>query len=292
MREFVQQVLNGLTVGSIYALVAVGYTLVYGVLRLMNFAHGSLYTFGAYACLTGVMILGWNFPLALLLALVLGAIAGGVVERVGYYPLRRSPMVYQIVSVFALSIVIDNSIMLIWGAAPRPFTSDFLQGAITVAGFRVSLVQIAIMAMALFIMAFLMVLVFKTRYGLAMRATALNTDASILMGVPVSRLRFQVFMLSSALAAAAGSMVALNYQQLTYDGGLGIVIKAFVVSILGGIGNVPGAILGGIVLGQVESLGGAYVSTGYKDAFVYIIMILVLILRPNGLLGTYVQDKV
>ncbi|MCC6793113.1 MAG: branched-chain amino acid ABC transporter permease [Thermomicrobiales bacterium] len=292
MTLFLQQIINGLTIGSVYSLVAVGYTLVYGVLRLMNFAHGSIYTLGAYFAYTALVIIKLPFALAFVFSLVATALIGILIERVGYYPLRNAPMENQIISVFGLAIVLDNAIMLLWGPSPKGFPASDLTRTIHFGAFSVSLIQLAIFAVALAIMIFLYVLVYRTKLGLAMRAAALNTEAAHLMGIDINRLRLQTFILSAMLAAVAGTMIGEYYKVITFNMGLGVVIKAFVVAILGGIGNVPGAMLGGLVLGLVESLGGAYISTGYKDAFVYIVMIAVLLFRPNGLLGRYVAEKV
>lgn len=292
MDLFLQQVINGLTIGSVYSLVAVGYTLVYGVLRLMNFAHGSIFTLGAYLSYTGLVILDLPFALAFLFGLVATSAIGVVVERVGYYPLRNARIENQIISVFGLAIVIDNAIMLIWGSSPSAYPTSSLARTLHAGQFQVSLIQITIFGLALAIMAGLYGLIYRTKVGLAMRAAALNTEAANLMGININSLRLQTFVLSSMLACVAGTMVGVYYNVITFNMGLGVVIKAFVVAILGGIGNVPGAMLGGLVLGLVESLGAAYISTGYKDAFMYIVMIAVLLFRPNGLLGRYVAEKV
>ena len=289
---FWQQVVNGLTLGGVYALVAIGYTLVYGVLGMINFAHGSIYTLGAYLAFTGVVVLHLPFLAAFLFALVVTALAGILVERTGYFPLRDASVETQIICIFGLSIVLDNAIMLIWGAKPRAFPADLFPTNFEVAGLVISPVQILIIVFALLIMGLLYLLVYRTKVGLAMRAIALNPEAAHLMGINIGRVRLQTFVLSAALAASAGTLVGVYYKIITYNLGLATVIKAFVVSILGGIGNIAGAMVGGLVLGQIETLGAAYVSTGYKDAFAFVIMILVLMLRPNGLLGVYTREKV
>lgn len=289
---FFQQVLNGLTIGGVYALVAIGYTLVYGVLGMINFAHGSIYTLGAYFAWTAVVHLGLPFPLAFLFSLVATSIAGVLVERSGYYPLRRATVENQIICIFGLSIVLDNLIMLIWGTVPKAFPSSIMPSRVSFLGFEFAPLQAIILVLALLILLLLYLIVYRTRTGLAMRAIALNPEAANLMGINIDRLRLQTFVLSAMLAASAGTMVGAYYKIISYNLGLGTVIKAFVVSILGGIGNISGAVVGGLVLGQIEGLGAAYVSTGYKDAFAFIIMILVLMFRPNGLLGTFTREKV
>lgn len=289
---FWQQVVNGLTLGGVYALVAIGYTLVYGVLGMINFAHGSIYTLGAYLAFTGVVVLHLPFPLAFLFSLVVTALAGILVERTGYFPLRNASVETQIICIFGLSIVLDNTIMLVWGAPPRAFPADLFPTHYQFGELIVSPVQIIIILFALAIMGGLYLLVYRTKTGLAMRAIALNPEAAHLMGINIGRVRLQTFVLSAALAASAGTLVGVYYKIITYNLGLSTVIKAFVVSILGGIGNIAGAMVGGLVLGQIETLGAAYVSTGYKDAFAFIVMILVLMLRPNGILGAYTREKV
>jgi branched-chain amino acid transport system permease protein len=289
---FWQQVVNGLTLGGVYALVAIGYTLVYGVLGMINFAHGSIYTLGAYLAFTAVVVLHLPFPLAFLFSLVLTALAGIVVERTGYFPLRNASVETQIICIFGLSIVLDNTIMLVWGATPKAFPADLFPTHYQFGELILSPVQIIIILFALAIMGALYLLVYRTKIGLAMRAIALNPEAAHLMGINIGKVRLQTFVLSAALASSAGTLVGVYYKIITYNLGLGTVIKAFVVSILGGIGNIAGAMVGGLVLGQVETLGAAYVSTGYKDAFAFIVMILVLMLRPNGILGVYTREKV
>jgi branched-chain amino acid transport system permease protein len=289
---FIQQVMNGLTIGGVYALVAIGYTLVYGVLGMINFAHGSIYTLGAYFAFTAVVYLNFPFPLAFLFSLICTAAAGILVERTGYFPLRNATVENQIICIYGLSIVLDNIIMLVWGTVPRAFPSDILPNRIILAGVTIAPLQILIFGLTVLIMLLLYTLVYRTKTGLAMRAIALNPEAANLMGINVDRLRLQTFALSAALAAAAGTMVGVYYKIITFNLGLSTVIKAFVVSILGGIGNIFGAVVGGLVLGQIEGLGAAYVSTGYKDAFAFFVMILVLLFRPNGLLGVYTKEKV
>lgn len=289
---FISQVLNGLMIGGVYALVAIGYTLVYGVLGMINFAHGSIYTLGAYFAFTGVVFLHLPFPVAFLFSLICTAAAGIIVERTGYFPLRHATVENQIICIFGISIVLDNIIMLVWGTVPKAFPSDIIPDKILVAGVNIPTVQTLILSLAVLIMILLYLLVYRTKKGLAMRAIALNPEVANLMGINIDRLRLQTFALSAALAASAGTMVGIYYKIISFNMGLSTVIKAFVVSILGGIGNISGAVVGGLLLGQIESLGAAYVSTGYKDAFAYIVMILVLLLRPSGLLGVYTKEKV
>lgn len=289
---FLQQAINGLTLGAVYALVAVGYTLVYGVLGLINFAHGSIYTWGAFFSFTLLAYTGIPFEMAFLLAMAATALVGVIVERTAYFPLRTSPLVSQIVSVLAVSIIMDNVAMLIWGSVPRPFPAVMGSQVWTLGSIRLSLLQCLIMGLAVFLMAVLFILVYKTKTGAAMRATSLDSDAARLMGINVERVRMLTFALSAALAAAAGSLIGVYYRSVAFNMGYGVVIKAFVVAILGGMGNVVGAMLGGLLMGLIECFGAAYIASGWKDAFVYIVLVLVLLFRPSGLLGTYEKEKI
>ena len=288
---FLQQAINGLTLGGVYALVAVGYTLVYGVMGLINFAHGSIYTWGAFFAFTLMVVFKLNFGLAFVLAMGATALLGILVERVAYWPLRKSPLVSQLVSVLAVSMIMDNLAMLIWGSVPRPFPSVF-ESVWNIGGVRLSLLQGLIMGLAVTIMALLYVLIYKTKIGTAMRACSLDSEAGRLMGVNVDRVRLFAFALSSALAASAGALIGVYYRAVVFNMGYGVVIKAFVVAILGGVGNVAGAMVGGLLMGLIESFGAAYIASSWKDAFVYIVLVLVLLFKPNGLFGKYEQEKI
>jgi branched-chain amino acid transport system permease protein len=289
---FLQQVINSLTLGGVYALVAVGYTLVYGVLGLINFSHGSIYTWGAFFAFTLMAYCGFSFGLTFVLAMVLTSLLGLIIERLGYYPVRKSPVVSQIVSVVAVSIILDNLAMIIWGSSSLPFPAVNLPDVMSFGDIRISLLQCLIIGLAVSLMVFLYGLVYKTKAGTSMRATSLDADAARLMGINVERIRLLTFALSAALAAAAGSLIGVYYHSVVFNMGYGVVLKAFVVAILGGMGNVVGAMLGGMLMGIIECFGSAYISSGWKDAFVYVVLILVLMFKPNGLLGTYEQEKV
>jgi branched-chain amino acid transport system permease protein len=235
---------------------------------------------------------GTPFPLAFLLAMGATALVGAIVERMAYYPLRKSPLMSQIVAVLGISIIMDNLAMLIWGSEAQAFPSVMGSQVWTFAGVRISLLQFLIMGAGIVLMVALYFLVYQTKVGAAMRATSLDADAASLMGINVERLRLMTFTLSAALAAAAGTLIGAYYRTVIFNMGYGVVIKAFVVAILGGMGNVVGAMLGGLLMGLIECFGAAYIASGYKDAFVYIVLFLVLLLRPNGLLGTYEKEKV
>lgn len=286
---FFQQLVNALTIGGVYALIGVGYTLVFGVLGLINFAHGSIYTWGAFIAFTLIVYLGIPFGWAFLLSMLLTALLGVVIERIGYYPMRKASLNCQIVSVLAISIILDNVAMKIWGTISRPFPTIKMSNVWNIGSIKISFLQLLIIGSALFLMLFLYILVYKTKVGTAMRATSLDVEASVLMGINISKIRLGTFALSCALASAAGTLVGEYYHSVVFNMGYGVVMKAFVVAILGGMGNVVGAMVGGILIGMIEVFGATFISSGWKDAFVFIVLILVLLLKPNGLFGTYEQ---
>ena len=301
MEQFLQQLTNGLAVGGIYALIALGYTMVYGVLKLINFAHGDLFTIGAYLGLTLLTsaLLGGNLHdgaglllLAFMVMLLVGFI-GIVLERVAYRPLRQSPRLSAVVSALGASIFLQNAVMLIYGAKIYVYPHDLLPAApISIFGLSVPLMRLIILAASVIMMAALFLFVQKTRIGAAIRAAAIDQDAARLMGIDVNRVIMVVFCIGPALGGAAGLMVGLYYGQINFTMGWLYGLKAFTAAILGGIGNIPGAMLGGLLLGVVEALGAAYISLAWKDAIAFLVLILILIARPTGLLGERVAEKI
>lgn len=301
MEQFFQQLTNGLAVGAIYALIALGYTMVYGVLKLINFAHSDLFTLGAYLGLTllsSLLLTDRIGPLAgalVLAVMVMGlvAVVGALLDRVAYRPLRESPRLSAVVSALGASIFLQNTIMLIYGARYRVYPQHILPAvSLHVFGLDVPLVRIIILLASVVMMAGLYVFIQKTRIGTAIRAAAIDQGAARLMGIDVNRVILLVFMVGPALGGAAGFMVGLYYGQINFTMGWGYGLKAFTAAILGGIGNIPGAMVGGILLGVIESMGAAYLSFAWKDAIAFCVLILILIVRPTGLLGERVAEKV
>jgi branched-chain amino acid transport system permease protein len=301
MEQFFQQLTNGLAVGGIYALIALGYTMVYGVLKLINFAHSDLFTLGAYlglTLLTSLGLMGHVGPLVGTLALaimVMGLVAmvGALLDRVAYRPLRESPRLSAVVSALGASIFLQNSVMLIYGARFQVYPQDILpKMTLHIFGLPIPLVRILILLASLTIMLALYFFIQKTKVGTAIRAAAIDQGAARLMGINVNRVILLVFMVGPALGGVAGLMVGLYYGQINFTMGWGYGLKAFTAAILGGIGNIPGAMLGGILLGVIEAMGAAYVSLAYKDAIAFVVLILILIVRPTGLLGERVAEKV
>ena len=306
MDVLLQQILNGLILGSLYAMVALGYTMVYGILELINFAHGEIVMLGAMVAVTVLAVLaalGVPVPLALLAALA-SAVAvcvstGVLVERVAYRPLRNAPRLAPLITAIGVSIILQNLAMIIWGRQYLSFPPVLDIQIYEVAGATITNVQILIVAVAAATMGGLLLLVQRTRLGRAMRATAQNREVAGLMGVDVNRVIAATFAVGSALAAVAGLLIAAYYGIAHYNMGFILGLKAFSAAVLGGIGNIPGALLGGLLLGVIESLGAGYIGdlTGgflgshYQDIFAFFILILVLVFRPSGLLGERVPDR-
>ena len=301
MEQFFQQVTNGLAVGSIYALIALGYTMVYGVLKLINFAHGDLFTYGGYlglTLLTSLVLqdrLGPALGVLVLVIMVMGLVGviGVVLERTAYRPLRESPRLSAVVSALGASIFLQNSLMLIYGARFQVYPEDVLPSwAVSVFGLRIPFMRLAVVAIAVVMMAALWLFVQKTRTGTAVRAAAIDQGAAQLMGIDVNRVISLVFLIGPALGGAAGLLVGLYYGQVNFTMGWIYGMKAFTAAILGGIGNIPGAMVGGLLLGIIEALGAAYISIAWKDAIAFAVLILILVVRPTGLLGERVAEKV
>ncbi|MFP4083270.1 MAG: branched-chain amino acid ABC transporter permease [Desulfonatronovibrio sp.] len=301
MEFFFEQLINGLAVGGIYALIALGYTMVYGVMRLINFAHGDLFTIGSYlgmTILTAYAITAYLGPFTgvlFLIIVIMGmvGIIGMILERVAYRPVRQADRLSAVVSALGASIFFSNLVMLIWGPRFRVYPEDILPRiTLNILGLDVPLLRILVLATSLSLMAILYFFVQKTKTGTAIRAVAIDHGAARLMGINVNRIISLVFLIGPALGGAAGVMVGLYYGQVNFTMGWSYGLKAFIAAVLGGIGNIPGAMLGGLLLGVIEAMGAAFISTAWKDGIAFIVLILILIFRPTGLLGERVADKV
>ena len=302
MQEFFQQLANGIAWGSIYALIALGYTMVYGILRLINFAHGDIYMVGAFAAyyiaraagvaegapaspLTAAAVLGGSMAVCALL--------GVVIERAAYRPVRRSSRLTALITAIGVSLFLENAGIRLFGADPKffpqlvpPRTIEILSGVL------VTNHQITVLAVSIALMIGLTLFVQRTRTGKAMRAVAFHRDAASLMGIPVDRIITVTFAIGSALAAAAGVLVGLTNPKIEPLMGIMPGVKAFVAAVLGGIGSIPGAMIGGLLMGISEYMVVGYISSTYRDAIAFVILILVLLFRPAGLLGRNVTEKV
>lgn len=298
MDTFLQQLANGLTIGSMFALVALGYTMVYGVMKLINFAHGDMVAASAFIGLTiYTHVLGEASSFVAVIAIFLLAAActaciGIALERLAYRPLRQAPRLSAVVSALGASLVIQNGIMLIWGPQMRMFPPLVPQIYWDVGGVVISLMQVIILVLSLILMAALYTFVEKTRMGAAIRASSIDQDAARLMGINVNNVITLIFIIGSSLGAVGGLFIALYYRGITFNMGWQYGLYAFIAAILGGIGNIPGAMLGGMLLGLFQAFIAGYVSSTWADAFTFILLILILIVRPTGLLGERVAEKV
>ncbi|WP_022671209.1 branched-chain amino acid ABC transporter permease [Hippea alviniae] len=299
MEIFLQQLVNGLTIGSIYALVALGYTMVYGVLKLINFAHGDLVALSAYIGLVIMMQLaGALSPAALIIitflaTMVIIAIAGVILERTAYRPLRKAPRLSAVVSALGASLVIENGIMLIWGPMPRIYPASIVPNVnYDLHGVYISLMQILVLVISFVLMIGLYFFVNKTKLGTAMRACAIDQDAARLMGIDVNRVIVTTFIIGSALGAVGGLFIGMYYRGITFNMGWIYGLNAFVAAIIGGIGNIPGAMLGGMLLGIFNALIAGYLSSSWAMALTYVLLIVIMIIRPTGILGERVAEKV
>ena len=333
MDTFIQQLVNGLTLGSVYAVVALGYTMVYGIIQLINFAHGEVVMIGALTAYSVIVALvGTNTalpPLAIVLAGALVAIpvcmgVGYTLERVAYRPLRRAPRLAPLITAIGLSIILQNIALIIWSRSPLSYpqivqtTSYHLTS--NPDGATITNVQIAILVVSLAMMGGLLALVYRTKLGIAMRATSQNPQIAGLMGIDINRVISLTFVIGAGLGAVAGVMVGSYYGIAHYQMGFLLGLKAFSAAVLGGIGNLAGAMLGGLLLGVIEALGAGYVGditnlcrfsgwseaiatrcisdpnltlfgSNYQDVFAFVVLILVLLFRPSGLLGERVSDR-
>ena len=308
MDTFVQQLINGLNVGAIYALIALGYTMVYGILRLINFAHGDVYMVGAFAGFYIALYAGFaagaslgTLILVLLGAMIIAAVVGMIIERFAYRPVRKYSRMTTLIMAIGVSLLIENLFVAQIGATPRAFP-DFL-GSQSQAPYRlfgnaaISKAQIVIFLVSIALMLLLQWIVFKTKVGTAMRAVSFNLNSAKLMGINTDAIISLTFAIGSALAAAGGVLTAQYNPNIDPLMGILTGLKAFLAAVLGGIGNIPGAVLGGLLIGAAETLVVGYghhigIASTYRDAVAFAILILVLLLRPSGLLGSTVQEKV
>jgi branched-chain amino acid transport system permease protein len=327
MDTFLQQLVNGLTAGSVYAVVALGYTMVYGIIQLINFAHGEVVMIGAMVAITVITALApaGMPPLAVVLvgtgaAIPVCMLVGYAMERLAYRPLRHAPRLAPLITAIGVSIVLQHLALLVWSRNVLAFPQIIKVSTYSMGGASITNVQIAIIGVCVAMMAALALLVYRTRLGTAMRATAQNPQVAGLMGVDINRVIAATFVIGAALGAVAGVLFGTYYGVVQYTMGSILGLKAFSAAVLGGIGNIPGAMLGGVLLGIVEALGAGYIGdftdlcaytllagaleeqcagggnfilfgSNYQDVFAFLVLILVLVLRPQGLLGERVGDR-
>ncbi|MEO8378738.1 MAG: branched-chain amino acid ABC transporter permease [Acidobacteriota bacterium] len=301
METLFQNLLNGIAAGSIYALIALGYTMVYGILKLINFAHGDVFMIGGfvgYYCGNALAKHNPDAPsfvnaaLTMLLAMIICGLLGFLNERIAYRPLRNAPRIASLITAIGVSFLLEYGGQFVFGPDPKFFPTLIEKKLINLGGVVTTNYQLIVLAVALVFMGILQYIVYGTRFGRAMRAVSFNFETASLMGIPTDRVISTTFIIGSMLAAVAGILYGLSYPKI--DPLIGIMpgLKAFVAAVLGGIGNVPGAVIGGLVIGIVESFVGGSQFSNYRDAIAFIILIVILLFRPNGLFGKYEAEKV
>lgn len=290
--EWLQQLVNGISIGSIYALIALGYTMVYGIIKLINFAHGDVFMIGAFIGFWAISRWDIGFLPALLLAMVICAVLGVMIERVAYKRLRNSTRIAALITAIGVSLLIENLMIFFRGAQSAVYPATIENKAINVFGAQISSLSLLILGVSIFLMLLLQFIVHKTKIGKAMRAVSHDAEAAKLMGINVDNTISATFAIGSALAGAAGVIFGLYYTRI--DPLMGIVpgIKAFIAAVLGGIGSIPGAMVGGMLLGVVETFVSAMGFSSWRDAAAFLILIIILIFKPSGLFGKNTREKV
>lgn len=297
---FLQQIINGLTIGSIYALITIGFNMVYGVLELTNFAHSSFYMLGAYISLFSMTSLIGSISvhgliIGLLISIFITGLLGGLMDKVALEPIRKKDgePITTLLSTVGIQTAINNAVLLIFGTVPVVFPDVFNLGRLTIGeNTTLQVMQIGIFLLSIVLMILLSYLVYRTKFGSAMRAISQNSVAANLMGINVNHIITATFFIGTAVAAISGTMVGIYYQRVDILMGTSVGLKSFAAAVLGGMGSVPGAMVGGLLIGVLETLFAAYISSGYRDIVAFIILIGVLIIRPSGVFGKQSIDKV
>ncbi|MDD2206183.1 MAG: branched-chain amino acid ABC transporter permease [Aminobacterium sp.] len=295
LNMFIQHLFNAITLGSLYGLIAIGYTMVYGILRLINFAHGDIFMLGAYFVFFSVTLTKLPWGIAVIVAVILSTFCGILVDRVAYRPLRNAPRISALISAIGVSFFIENLGLVIFTGLPRPVARpDWLVRVIKVGGVRILPLAIVVPLVTFLLVIGLLWVVYKTKPGLAMRAISKDIETTRLMGVSVDKVIAITFALGSALAAASGIMWALRYPQINPFMGVIPGFKAFIAAVFGGIGSIQGAVTGGMILGIIEIMVVAFFPalSGYRDAFAFILLIVILLIKPTGLMGEKLEDKI
>ena len=292
---FIQHFFNALTLGSLYGLVAIGYTMVYGILRLINFAHGDIFMMGSYFIFFGTVTFFMPWGLAVVVAIIAASLLGVVIDRVAYQPLRNAPRISALISAIAVSFLIENLALVIFTGLPRPVMQpEWLVKPFTLGHARILPLGIIVPIISFFLVAGLLWVVYRTKPGLAMRAISKDIETTRLLGVKVDKIIALTFGLGSALAAASGIMWALRYPQIHPFMGVIPGFKAFIAAVLGGIGSIQGAMVGGLLLGFIEIMIVGFFPefSGYRDAYAFVLLIAILLVRPTGLMGEKLEEKI
>lgn len=291
--EFLSYLISGISLGSVYAIIALGYTMVYGIAKMLNFAHGDIIMIGGYVSFVAVSSLGLNPWIAMVIAMAVCTLLGVLIERFAYKPLRQATSLAVLITAIGVSYLLQNAALLIWGANPKVYT-PIISGTLNLFGGKLSVSYISLLTVAacIIIMIALTVFTSKSKLGKAMRACSEDNGAALLMGINVNRTISLTFAIGSALAAIAGVLLCSSYPTLMPTTGSMPGIKAFTAAVFGGIGSIPGAFIGGILLGVIEALAKAYISTQLSNSIVFAVLIIVLLVRPVGLLGKKISEKV
>ncbi|MFA7411101.1 MAG: branched-chain amino acid ABC transporter permease [Tissierellaceae bacterium] len=287
-----EQLSNGIALGSIYALTAIGFTMVYGIIRLINFAHGDLYMIGAFLTYTGLTLFNMPILLSFLFGMFGAAIFGILIAKFAYSPVFKAPRINLFLSAIGIAIFLENFAMLLWGPETQSFPSVINNRIYSFIGIRISSLQLIILGATVVLVGILTYVVQYTKLGRAMRCVSQDMDVSKLMGINTNRIVYLTFALGSGLGAAAGTLVGMYYKAVYPMMGFVPGLKAFIAAVIGGIGSIPGAMLGGLIMGISQSLGAAYISSGYRDAIAFVILIIILLLKPEGLLGRGIKEKI
>jgi len=292
MEAFIQQLINGLSVGSVYALIALGYTMVYGIIKLINFAHGDIYMIGAFVSYFMFLDLELNIFVTLVLTMLVTAILGVIIEKVAYKPLRNSPRITALITAIAVSYLLQNIMIYVVGPEAKSFPQIIQNKQYTIGNVSIGQMEILLLGTSLVLMVLLQFIVQKTKMGKAMRAVSIDSKAAELMGINPNTIISFTFLLGSALAGAGGLLVGMYYNTINPMMGTAPGLKAFVAAVFGGIGVIPGAMVGGLLIGTIEVMISAYGNSMIRDAVVYFILILILLIRPSGLFGKSNKEKV
>mgnify|MGYP003411736874 FL=1 len=292
MQQFCQQLINGISLGSIYALIALGYTMIYGIIKLINFAHGDIYMIGAYFGFFATTQLGVGFIPAIIIAMAGAAVVGIIIERIAYRPMRNAPRIAILITAIGVSFLLEYGMILFVSPQPRTFPAVFTPTVYHMGPLVANSQQLVILISAIILMVTLSYIVNSTKAGKAMRAVSFDADAARLMGITIDKVISMTFALGSALAAAGGVLVGVYYNSIDPLMGMMPGLKAFVAAVLGGIGIIPGAMMGGIILGIVEAMVSGFLSSTFRDAAAFGILILILLYKPAGLLGKNIREKV
>ncbi|SNS56784.1 branched-chain amino acid transport system permease protein [Anaerovirgula multivorans] len=289
---FLDQLSNGLALGSIYALTAIGFTMVYGIIRLINFVHGDIYMMGAFFALTALTVLGLPIVVSFIIGMIGSVVVGLMIAKFAYKPVFEAPRINLFLCAIGAAIFLENYAMLVWGPQTQSFPDIIQNQSYNFLGLKFTTLQLIILGTAVVLMVILTYIVKYTKMGRAMRCTSQDVDAAKLMGINTNHVIYFTFAIGSSLGAAAGILVGMYYKAVYPMMGFTSGLKAFVAAVIGGIGSIPGAMIGGIIMGIAETLGAAYISSGYRDAIAFIILIFILLVRPSGILGNSAKEKV